>query len=147
MTKQTQEYYEALMMKTVDGRISALEQKELEAYLLERPEEQAALDDFLAIKASTDGLRQRILSHALIEPIRPTATIRRFDGVALLLLCLGALIFFAFGGYHLMADPKVPVLLKLGVGLMGIGVFALLARVLFFRVRGLQHDPYREIDQ
>ncbi len=147
MTKHTQEHYEALMMKAVDGQLSALEQKELEEYLHEHPEERAALDDFLVIKASTDGLRQRILADALIEPLRPTRAMRGFDGVGLLLVCLGAMILFGFVGYHLMTDPQVPSLLKVGVGFVGMGVLALLMRVLFFRVRGLQHDPYREIDQ
>ncbi|MCB9644873.1 MAG: hypothetical protein H6728_17515 [Myxococcales bacterium] len=147
MTKRDQSYYESLMMKAVDGQISPLEQEELDAFLLEHPEYQEELEDFQMIKSHTDSLRQRILADARIEPPRPTAATQGFQLFNFLLIFVGAALLGGLALYQLFTDPTVPPLLKFGAGLIGTGLLALFARILFNRMRGLHHDPYREIDQ
>ncbi len=144
---QPREHYEALLMKAVDGVLSADERRELDAYLKDHPELAAELDDFNHIKETTDAMTARILQDARIEPPRPAAPARALIGGSFLLLLAATLLLLGFAGYHIAVDPEVPTLVKLAFALGAGGLAGLLAHVLRVRARAAGRDPYEEIDQ
>ncbi len=141
------EHYEALLMKAVDGVLSASERQELDAYLTEHPELTAELDDFTHIKETTDAMTARILRDAQIEPPRPTASTRTLISGSFLLLLTAVLLLLGWAGYHIAMDADLPPLVKVAFGLGAVGAVGLLGYVLCVRVRASGRDPYEEIDQ
>lgn len=142
------EHYEALLMKAVDGLLSASERDELDAHLADCEVCGAELADFRRIKETTDAMTQRILQDVAIEPPRETRPVRWFLGTSFLVMLLGALLLGGFAAYSLFGDPKVPLVVKIGSGAMALGLLGLLAYVLRVRARAAGgRDPYEEIDR
>lgn len=141
------ERYEILLVKAVDGQLTAAERRELDAHLLSCAACRAELEDFNLIKETTDAMTQRILSDAAIEPPREPGGVRAALGLGFLLLLAGALLLLGFAGYTLLADAGVPLIVKAGAGALGLGVLVLSAYVVLLRRRAARRDPYREIDQ
>lgn len=146
MTKQNHEHYEILMMKAIDGRLSSLEKTELDEHLQTCEECREELSDFQVIKDNTEQIRQRILADAEIEPFRENAPTKAISYLAFTLLFTGALVLMGFAAYTFFLDEKVPLLVKAGAGIAGGGGLILFAYVLRVRLRGIKHDPYKEID-
>jgi len=134
-------------MAAVDGLLSPDERKELDALLAADPERAAELADFEAVKMNTDAIRDRIAASALIEPIRPTPVAKAGLTLAFVLIWMGLLGLYGFAAYQFMVEPKTPVAVKIAGGIFGSGLLILFLSALRTRLRGLKHDPYREIDR
>jgi anti-sigma factor RsiW len=147
MNDQPHERYETLLVKAVDGLLTADEQRQLQAHLERCADCRAELRDFKQIKQETDAMRDRILMDARIEPPRETRRLGAYLGLAFMLLLAGGLVLLGFAAHRLLTDPQVPLLVKLGLGLAGLGGALLLAHLIRVRLRGLGKDPYREIDR
>ncbi len=140
------EHYEALLMKAVDGLLSADERRELDDHLACCEACAAELSDFRDIKRATDAMTERILRDAQIEPPRPAAPTRAVLKLSFTLLLVGLLILIGFAGYRMAIDAQVPPLLKLAAALTGAGLLGLFGYVLHIRARAAGRDPYEEID-
>lgn len=140
-------HYEQLLMKKVDGVISADEQAELDAHLQTCSACRAELEDFLAIKGATDAVTQRIMQDVLANPIRPTATTRAINRLGFVALALVMVVALGWGGWEMLGDGSIPWGVRLGLALgLGAGVLVF-ANVLVQRLRGIRTDPYRKVDQ
>ncbi len=142
-----QERYEALAMAAVDGVLTADEEEELDALVADDPERAAELADFRALKTNTDAMRDRIAASAQIEPIRPGAVAKSGLNLGFVLVWVGLLGLYGFGGYKFMVNPEIHVVAKSAGGLLGAGMLILFFSALRTRLRGLKHDPYQEIDR
>ena len=91
MNHLNHEEYEILVMKAVDGQLSAQEQAQLEQHLQSCKDCREELHDFQAIKASTDFVRQRILTDAAYEPLREPALVRAWNRLNFVFVALGCL--------------------------------------------------------
>jgi len=145
-TERSHELYEILLMKAVDGLLSAEEKSKLDEHLEGCAACRTELADFREIKKSTDAMTQRILRDAQIEPPREGPGARSVLGAGFALLLVGALTLIGFGLYALMSDPTVPVLMKAGTGAGGLGALVLLAYAVRIRLRAMRKDPYKEVD-
>lgn len=141
------ERFETLLNKAVDGLLTPAERRELDAHLKTCATCSAELSDFSAIKETTDAMTARILRDAQIEPLRPSAPTRAVLSLGMLLLLASALLLIDYAGWAIATEPDMPMAIKLGLGLGGAGTLLLFLQVLRTRLRGLHHDPYREIDQ
>ncbi|MBN1946754.1 MAG: zf-HC2 domain-containing protein [Bradymonadales bacterium] len=141
------ERYEILLVKAVDGLLSAAERQELDGHLQACATCRAELEDFHQIKETTDMISQRILEEAKIEPPRPTRAARRWLYTGFILVFAGILLLIGWALASLFLDPEVPSIIKVGSGLAGLGALMLFAWVAFIHIRGKRHDPYTEIDQ
>ena len=146
MTNQNHEAYEILVMKAVDDQLSEDEQRQLDEHLKTCKDCREELMDFQAIKDTTDQVRQRILSDATIEPFRETPAVRSWNRLNFLLIALGVTFLFGLGTYQFFLDPKIPWYTKAASGTAGAGLLGLFMYILRVRIKGQQHDPYREID-
>ena len=147
MAEHPREYYEALMMKAVDGLLNDAERRELEAFIAENPEKRSELADFQLISETTDTMRQRILADAAIEPPRESRGVRGLLLVGFLLLLVGVLSLYGHAAFAFASDSSIPVFVKVGAGVAMAGALILFAYALRVRLRGLKHDPYQEIDR
>lgn len=145
--KRDQEYYEGLVVKAVDGQLSAAESDDLERYLQEHPEMREELADFTLIKETTDAMVGRIMADADIEPPRETPPTKALIGGSYLLLLTGALLLIGFSVFTFLTDSEVPPIVKIGSSIGGIGALLLFAHYLRLRLRAVGTDPYREIDR
>ena len=131
-----------LLMRAVDGLLTADEAAEFDALLARRPELRAELDDMRGVKVRTDALADRIRATAPTES--PAAKRWITGGTALVVL--GIALVAGFGGYMFFGDPEVPMAIRLGVGAMVAGSAGLLGYVLLGMLRSGK-DPYEEIDR
>jgi anti-sigma factor RsiW len=143
----SQEHPEELLMKVVDGLLSEEERQQLDRHLRGCPSCREELRDFGRIKETTDAMTARILGDAHIEAPRPGSGKRRFLTSVWLSLALGCLLLLGFAGYGLGRDPQMPTVVKIALGLLALGVAALLAYVLGVRWRARGRDSYEEIDR
>jgi anti-sigma factor RsiW len=147
MSGPEHERFEILLVKAVDEVITPQERRELDAHIQECESCREELADFVQIKRTTDSMTARILSDAAIEPPREPARTRAALGLGFFLMLAGALLLLGFAGYTLFSDAAVPLVIKVGTGVLGLGVLVLLVYVLKIRARALRKDPYKEIDQ
>ncbi|RLB64283.1 MAG: hypothetical protein DRI90_04955 [Deltaproteobacteria bacterium] len=144
---RSHEHYEALLMKAVDGLLSADERGELEDHLTSCEACAAELSDFQDIKRTTDAMTERILCDAQIEPPRPAAPAVALLKLSFTLLLAGLLILMGFAVYTMAIDSQVPLLIKVAMALVGAGLLGLLGYALRIRARAVGRDPYEEIDR
>jgi anti-sigma factor RsiW len=140
------EHYEMLLVKAVDGVLSADEQREFEEHLCGCSQCAAELADFHLIKETTDAMTTRILSDAHIEPPRERGAARLVLTTSFVLLLVGALLLIGFVAYSFAVATDVPIIIKIGAAAAAAGSLGLLGYVLRLRKRASGRDPYQEID-
>ncbi len=141
------EQYEILLVKAVDGQLNAGEERQLAEHMERCGQCREELADFTAIKETTDAMTERIMQDAIIEPPRESAPARAWIIICSLLVIGGLGLLYGFGALQLLADPSVPLPVKIGTGAAALGVVGLLIYLLRVKLRGAGKDPYREIDQ
>lgn len=146
-TPSNHEHFEHLVVKAVDGTLTAQERSELQKHLEMCAACAAELQDFMLIKETTDAMTARILRDAEIEAPRVGGSAKLLLNGSFLLLLVGVLLLVGFAGYSFWTDATVPVVLKVGSGAAALGSLGLLAYVLRVRTRASGRDPYEEIDQ
>lgn len=143
----SEERYQELLVRSVDGCLSPADARELADYLEAHPEAREEQAAHLEIKEMTDAAVGRILADAEIEAVRPMAAARSMLSLGFVLLLLGALVLVAFAAWSFTTDPGVPWAVKVGSALIGAGGLVLFAMVLRSRLRARGLDPYEEIDR
>ena len=146
MSSQEHEYYEILLMKLLDSEISSQEKGELEEHLKVCEDCREELSDFREIQDVTDQVRQRILQDAKIESFQDSGGRRLIWLFGFLLILFGGFLLFGFATWHFWMDQTVDLVVKIATLVIGSGLLVLFSYVLWIRVRGYKHDPYKEID-
>lgn len=134
----THEELETLMVREVDGLLSAVERERLMRHAVDHPEVLVELERHRALRALTDGWVDRLVLD--LEPPRTPRLV--VAGVAALLagaLCTGGTLLWA-----VWSDPEVPRTLALGLSLLLVGLGLVLAGLAVQRLRR-PADPYREV--
>lgn len=139
------ERHELLWTKAVDGLLSPAEQTEWQAWLAAHPEDAAEFAEDLAIKATTDAMAARIRTSAQLSPPRPEGGEQALSTAAFAALGIGTLGLLGFAGWTVLTAPDLPLWVRAGIGLAGVGAAVLFA--LTARRRFSAPDPYREIDR
>ena len=139
----TDERYEELVVRSVDGLTNAMEQEELMTHLLEHPEHRREYEQQLGLKALTDGWVARLEQDVLRDQNQAEPAIRttRWVGQALVLFSL--LVLTGGGTVEVWADAEAPLWLKVGFTVGALGSAILLA--VLARERHSVEDPYAKV--
>jgi len=141
------ERWEALLMRRVDGCLhDPAERRAFDQHLSTCESCRTELRDFGAIKQTTDAMTARVLADLTIEPPRPRPAARAALRFSFVLLGLGATLLLGFAAWAFVTDASVPLVVKLGASLAGLGGLGLFGYALVVRSRASRRDPYQEID-
>jgi len=136
---------QALMMKKVDGVLSAGEEGPLQAHLDSCADCSAELNDFLEHKAVTDLIRDRLQYDEALDRYWGGVYNRLEQRVGWSLVVIGVSICAAFGLVHTLISPEVPLWLRAGIGAGGAGGLILLVSVIRWRLTTGRKDRYTEV--
>ncbi|MFN3201600.1 MAG: hypothetical protein ACE366_24570 [Bradymonadia bacterium] len=131
-----------LLMKAVDGLLTAPEQAEFEALLAAEPALKQEYEEMSGVKSETDTLAHRIRATGP----RESEAGRRTVGFATTLIVAGTALLAGYATYEFIAHPHVPTVVQVGIGAVAAGVVALLGKVIAGRLSA-GRDPYEEIDR
>jgi len=142
------EEIQALMMKVVDGVASPEEERSLAAAIREDEKWKDELKAFRHIKEVTDQIRFKELPDTYWSGYW-TGVYRRLErGLGWLLTSLGVMFLLGFAGYKgltgLYSDPNLPLVVKIGVSLAGLGIIIMTVSVLRERLFARKHERYEK---
>lgn len=141
----TEERYEELMVKAVDGVASASERDELMRHLVAHPDRRRELDAQRALKALTDGWVARLEHDLAIDRHEASPGWRGGRLVGLTLLAAGGAALAGGVAWEIARDPEVPAWLLVGLGLGAAGLGTLLVSVIRWRWSTVSADPYTQV--
>ncbi len=143
----TEERLEMLMVKVTDDAATAAEREELMAYIADKPELQQELSMHEGLKAVTDGWVARLEVDLAQDRYNQQSLTIWWTNLGLTLFLGGLAVLMGGGMVELMADPSVPMWLKVGYGGMGAGFVVLMAAVIRWRMNTAKHDKYTEVQR
>jgi len=136
----------ALMMAALDGEISPLEERELDAATSGSPELGAEWRRLARVKEITSEMTLKNPPEELWERYWVSVYSRAERGIAWTLLSAGAIVLIAYGLWHavgeLLADVTVPALVRVAIVAVLTGGAILLLSVARERLVMWRRDPY-----
>lgn len=139
------ERYEELMVKVADGAATPAEREELMAWVTDKPELRRELEEHQALKAVTDGWMARLEADLAADRDRKSPVRSAERGVGVALVLGGLCVLMVAGPILALADPEVPLAMKIGLGAAMAGALLLLIHVVRTRLSDRRHDPYKEV--
>ncbi|RMF67031.1 MAG: FecR/PupR family sigma factor regulator [Calditrichaeota bacterium] len=151
LTPAEKERFQALLMKMVDGEISATEQAEFDRYLEADPDCRKEWQQFTKLKEVTKGMKFKSPSAEVWDAYWLSVYNRLERGVAWILFTLGCVILLTYGGFKLVeaviGDPTLATVVKAGILLAVGGLVLLVVSVLREKLSMRRTDPYKEVQR
>lgn len=141
----TEERLEMLMVKATDNVATSTEREELMAYIADKPALQKELSMHEGLKAVTDGWVHRLEVDLANDRYHRESLTVWWTNLGLTLFLGGTAVLLGGGMAEVLAEPDVPMWLKVGYSGMGAGFLVLLAAVIRWRVTTAKHDKYTEV--
>jgi predicted anti-sigma-YlaC factor YlaD len=145
------ERFEFLISGLLDGELDAAEEQLLKEHLLVCDKCRRKHEELLRLKEVTDSVRFKDLPEEFWAGYWKSIYRRIERGLGWILLSVGAVILIAFGFYEFLsqffADPEVSLLVKIGVGALGLGIIILLVSITRERIFAYRRDRYREVQR
>jgi hypothetical protein len=139
-----------LLSALVDNELTPDEKKLVAEHLTTCDDCRREYSRLLKLKEVTDDMKYFDLPDRLWAGYWHGIYNRIERGVGWVFLSLGAILLLAFGAWHLLneffLDPRPPLLLKIGLGALLIGMIVLLVSVLRERIYSRAHDRYEEVE-
>jgi len=137
------------MMGALDGELTKAEQHELDYLLKEDPALRAEWEHLERVKEVTRQM-------AYNEPPREvwdtywSCVYRRLErGIAWILVSIGAIVLISWSIWQVIeevvADTSIPIVIKLSIGALVVGLVALLVSVAREKLVMRRSDPYKDI--
>ena len=136
-------------MKVVDELVTEDEKKEFAEYLKTDSALEEEYKSFREIKEVTDSIMFKDLPDSYWQGYWEGIYNRLERGIGWIFFSIGAIILLAFAGYHFllgffMADD-VALILKIGVGIGGLGLIILLVSIIREVFFARKHERYKEV--
>jgi hypothetical protein len=140
------------MMRIVDGVASPEDEQAFAAASSEYPEWETELRAYRSIKEVTDQMQYKEMPDSYWKGYWENLYRKLERGIGWILMSIGAIILIAFvftvGFWEFFTDPQVPIILKGGIFIGGLGVIVMLVSVLRERLFARNHDRYeREVER
>lgn len=151
MQEKSQEFYQQLMMKQIDGEISPDEARQLAQFLEANPAYRKELETMNDLKMETGKMKGHLVPDLAWDDYWRQLYNRLERGISWILISLGAVIVLSYGIYHavmeLWQDSTLSLILKYGVLALIIGAAILLVSVAREKLLLRKHDRYKEIER
>lgn len=142
------EQLHAIMMKIVDGVASTDDKLAFDKAASENPAWETELRAYSSIKEVTDQMQYKEMPDGYWEGYWENLYRKLERGLGWILMSIGAIILiafaFTFGFWEFFTDPNVPIILKGGIFIGGLGVIIMLVSVLRERLFARNHDRYEK---
>lgn len=140
-----------LMMGYLDDELSPEEREEVQTHIEQCPDCRSEYKEFLVLKHTTSKMKLKGPDQQTWEGYMNTLYGRIERGIGWILFSIGAILLLGYGGYQLVsetiADPEIPVPMKVGILCAMFGLTILLISVLRERLIARKTDIYKEIRQ
>ncbi len=142
----------AIMMRIVDGVASTEDKQAFAAASSQNPAWETELRAYKSIKEVTDQMQYKEMPDSYWEGYWENLYRKLERGIGWILMSIGAVILIAFaftvGFWEFFTDPQVPSILKVGIGVGGLGLIIMLVSVLRERLFARNRDRYeREVER
>lgn len=145
------EKFKQLISSYLDGELDAGNRKSVEEHLASCPECRKEYEDLQKFEEVMGMVSLKSPSKELWDAYWASIYNRLERGVGWILLSLGAIILLFFGAYKMVEgiinDPKIPLVLKIGVLAFLAGVSVLLVSIIREQFFLRKRERYKEIDQ
>jgi predicted anti-sigma-YlaC factor YlaD len=142
-------FFEAQLVRYVDGEISPEEKKKLEAHLLICSNCQKDLEHLTAWKGVSSEMKNKLLPDMAWEEYWQKFYNRLERGISWILISIGAIIILGIAAYHVILDllknSNLSVIEKTGVLVLVFGLIVLFVSVLREKLMIRGKDKYKEI--
>jgi len=139
------------LMSHLDGEIEPEKKKEIERHLTECESCRKEYQSFVKLKEETDKMKLADLSDQLWKGYWKGIYRRLERGAGWIFVSIGAIILLSFGVYQFfkefLADPNVPLILKIGVSTLAFGVIVLLVSIVRERLFLFKTERYGEVER
>jgi len=139
------------IMAYFDGELPAEEHKNIEELIKNDPQYGEVYDTLKRIKEVTQEMKFKQLPDMYWDEYWTHVYNRIERGVSWILLSIGAIIIGLFATWHflesLIADSKIPPLLKVGIFVFLAGLLVLLISVVREKLMIRRIDKYREVER
>ena len=138
-----------LMMGYLDNELTEDEIKALQEHLNSCAKCRAEWESFKELKKETSEMKFKPFPEMFWDDYWENVYNRIERGIGWILFSLGAIILLAFGAYELLEDfflnPKEPMIEKIGVGLLILGLIVIFVSVLREKLMIRKVDKYRRV--
>jgi len=138
-----------LLAGYVDGELSEDERLAFEQELQRDPDLRAELEEFTKLKEVTGMIQYADLPDEVWECYWQSLYRKLERGIGWILFSIGAIVLLSFGLFQvfkeLYIDPQVPVLIKVSVTALGIGLVILLVSFVRERLFAYRRDRYGKV--
>jgi len=145
------ERFEFLISGLLDRELDTSQEQMLRGHLRVCDKCRRKHEELLRLKEVTDSVRFKDLSEEFWAGYWKSIYRRIERGLGWILLSVGAIILISFGLYESLsqffADPEVSLLVKIGVGALGLGIIILLVSITRERIFAYRRDRYREVQR
>jgi len=133
----------------VDGELSASDRLAFEEELQRNPQLQTEVEEFRKLKEVTGMMQYADLPDEVWENYWQSLYRKLERGIGWILFSVGAIILGSFGLFQMVEeiyfDPTISVLVKVGLGALGVGGAVLLVSAGRERIFAFKRDRYKEI--
>jgi ABC-type multidrug transport system fused ATPase/permease subunit len=147
MTKNMRE----LLAGYVDNELTQEERETFERELKQNPELRAELEEFRRLKEVTGMVRYADLPDEVWESYWQSIYRKLERGIGWILFSVGAIILLIAAAYAFfagfLADPTVPLIIKVGVSAIVAGLIFLLVSYIRERLFAYHRDRYKEVQK
>jgi len=139
------------MMGLLDNELNEQLSKQIFDHLEVCPDCKKKYDSFVQLKKDTSDMKFKKLPEMYWDDYWTHVYNRIERGFSWILVSLGAMILLVYGSYEVMhefyLDPENPLLIKIGAGILTVGMIVLFVSVLREKLMIRKIDKYRSIER
>lgn len=138
-----------LMVAALDGEVSQIEKTELERLVRDDPALRSEWEQLQRVKEVTRQMAYNEPPHEVWDGYWAGVYRKLERGIAWILLSIGAIILISWGIWQgiedVIADTGMPLVVKLSIGALTVGLVILLVSVAREKLFVRRSDPYKDI--
>lgn len=140
----------SLLSGYLNGDLTQGDRQRVEVILEDCPDCAAAFADMKSRRTETGGLEDEPRTEAERQKAAPDSVTETGGSIGQILVIAGFILFYGGAIYlglgELLADKETPMILKIGLPVLLLGLGILLISVLIQRLKAAKTDPYKDVE-